>query len=1172
MAERAWTKAQKAAIEDEGGSLLVSAAAGSGKTAVLVERAVRMVTRETAPLPADKLLILTFTNAAADELRGRIGARIEQELRARPHDTALRRQRMLLRRAFIGTIDAFCMQLVREHFAQLGVAPDVVVGDAALLGQLSDLALAEVMEEMSEDENFARFTALYGRARSDDEAARVVLELYGYTRTLPRPQAVLDGFVQMYEETRPLAQTAWGEGLLRHAGRALAAAGELLGSALQTVREEPELAPYEDALCTALGDIEAMRAAVAAGNWDAACARVQGYAFPAFKPVRGCQGPAKERVITLRDEAKKILADLAANCFVCSEAQFEQDRAAALPLIRAMVAAVRLYERLFDEGKQREKILDFSDFEQMALRLLRGEDGAPTPVAQRVAARYGAVMVDEYQDTNELQSALYECLGNEAGSNLFYVGDVKQSIYRFRKANPGIFLDKMGVWAPFESGERPAVLRLGHNFRSSEAVIGGVNYLFGQLMSEQLGEVAYGEQERLISGGSSSSACGETAAAEVCVVRDENASDAAWVARRIRQMVRDGARVRDGEGTRPCGYGDFCILLRARTRMADYVQALEERGVPVVSDLAEELLQTPEVLPLRAVIAAIDNPGDDVQLAAALLGPLFRFTLDEVTALREATPRGGLWGALLRSGGVRVQGFVRRMGHYRALATQMSAGRLCETLVEETGYLSAVAAMEGGAQRRENLLRFIGWAKEVSASGRGTLQSFVRLMDGGRVPDAPGFKGVAGHVSLLSVHKSKGLEFPIVFLADAGRQFFMGDLASRVLVHSRLGVGLWLRSGEYAKAGYEGGTLYPTLPLLAIKRAHLDEALSEEMRVLYVALTRAKDRVVVSCGHRDPEGLLVGMAATQARPPEGETAGFLLARARSMAGWVLAAALRHPDAVDCLRQAGVETAVPPCETDCRLGVAICENNETEQSSGEAAAFALTAEPEPAFVHALTDGFARQPARLSLAGLPAKVSVSQLAKAETPGVRKRPSFMYRSGLTAAERGTAMHAFLQHADYACAASGLEEEIGRLAEAGVLSAEAAKALDRRGIGAFLASPLARRMTEASCILREYDFITAIEAGMLDKGLAVGLAGERVLVQGIVDAVLLGGGRAEIVDYKTDRGKTPGQLADAYQGQLALYRQAVQKRLCLPVDKLTIWSFELAQEVDIPLQGAAE
>ncbi len=1159
MPEPQWTGAQQKAIDHREGALLVSAAAGSGKTAVLVERVVGMICREQQPVPADRLLIVTFTKAAAEELRGRIAARLEKEILDRHGDVDLRRQRMLLRRAFIGTIDALCQQLVREHFAQLDLPSDIAIGDEALMAQLSQNAMAETMEEMYEEQNFADFASLYGRARSDRAAEEAVLALYEFTRTLAHPERHLDRYAAMYDDELPLADTAWGKELFAYAQEALESAEELAQRGIHLAAQTPGAEFYHEVLQQDLAAVQGLKTDVLAKKWDSAYSRAENYSFAALKAVRGCEEDVKFRIKSLREELREIIVELKKYCFVCTEETYLQDLRTARPLVRALVQAVKLYGEKYLAAKLAERVLDFADFEQLALRLLErqperenaeaaGAAGEVNP-GTSFAGRYDVVMVDEYQDTNELQDALYQSLANGRGSNLFYVGDVKQSIYRFRKADPGIFLAKKNGWAPYEAGEEPSVLALGHNFRSSRQVVHGVNFLFRRLMSEALGEVGYSDGEALLCGKKDA----PEGAFELCVARDAaGAGDAAYVAQRIGDMVQAGVTIQGKDGERPCNPGDFCILLRARTHMMAYLEELNRRGIPAVCDLGEEVMETPEVLPLSAALMAIDNPGDDVALAAAMLGPLFRFSPDEMTGLRAQAGGGNLWGALVGSGAGKVRAFVAQVSFYRTLAGQMSAGRLCEELVQRTGYLSAVAAMEDGEVRQDNLLRFIGWAKEVSASGRGGLAAFARLLAAGRGPAASAAKSIPGYVNILTIHKSKGLEFPICFLADTTLLFNVWDLSARVQMHTGLGVGLWLR---------QGNTLFATLPALAIRRRRDVEAMSEEMRVLYVALTRAKERMIVTFAHKDPATFVTAQAARACG--EGPRA-FLQARARSMGEWIVSAALCHPEA-GLLRALGGDLPVQTVPAEGLLTIQVVDAPPAAEDTTET--FVLTAQADPAFVTAVTAGFGAQLPRAALRSVPAKMSVSALVKGETPSVPKRPSFMYKSGLTAAEAGTVQHSFMQYADFENARKDPAAEVRRLVADGFLDEAQAGGIRLEGIRTFFSSALAARMQGANRVLREYDFITAIPAAKVKNGLPTELAGETVLVQGIADAVLVRDGVAEIVDYKTDRGQTGAELAARYGAQLRLYRGAIEKALGVPVQKLTLWSFVLGEEVDVPL-----
>lgn len=1143
-----WTKPQQKAIEDQGGALLVSAAAGSGKTAVLVERAFAMITRENSPISAERLLILTFTNAAAEELRSRIARRLESALQQKPENAALRRQRLFLRRAFIGTIDAFCQQFVREHFTALELPPDIAVGDNALLQSLSADVLADVMEEMYADEDFAAFAAVSGQSRSDKTAEESILNLYQHSMTLPFPPKQLVRFVQMYQKM-PLQKTPWAKQLLAHATAALKEAQQLAFANLALVEDVPELAAYMPTLQTDLSGLAPLIQNAENANWEGLVSALSAHSFARIAPCRA-QEELRQIVQAKRDALKKIIADLLENCCNCTQENYEKDFELSAPMVRAICAGTQLYISRYYSAKLSEKVLDFVDFEHLALSLLQDEKGRPTPLAQQVKQRFDAVMIDEYQDTNELQDALYKSLAKENAENLFFVGDAKQSIYRFRQANPGIFMEKKRLYAKTPKGQHPAKIDLGHNFRSSEKVISGVNYLFSQLMSPALGQMEYSQEEYLIPGGDGAKAPGSFALRIIAGGNIQN--EAAFVAKCIVEHVQNGSPVLDNGVLRPCQFEDFCILMRARKHMPVFVKALQDENIPTFADLAESPLNTPEVLCLASALAAIDNPADDVNLSATLLGPLFRFSPDELALLRLKNPRGRLWAALAESCDEKNQNFVNQLRYYKTLASAVPLGKLCQALCVETGYLSAVAAMQGGKARRENLLRFMGWAASVSAGLKGGISSFVRLLQSGKGPSAASAKTLKGHVSILTIHKSKGLEFPFVFLSDAAHQFQLSGFGQRVQMHTELGLGLILKNN---------GSLYPSLQAQAIRICAQNEELSEEMRLLYVALTRAKQHVMVTFASKNPQALL---AKTAILASGGMPTAFVLQSQRSMANWLLCALVCQQSGNKLLRQMGIATPpLLPGQAQFQLEV-IDPPNAPQQSQST---FALSALPDEKLAAALVQQFKQSPALRPLAEVPAKLSVSALAKSAAPQQRRRPSFMYSGGLSAAERGTAQHSFLQFANFALAAKDPKIERDRLLKEGYISPAQAGAVDIAALKKFFSSPLIGRVNAAQKVLREYDFITSVPAKIIKPDLPKELADSPVLMQGIADLVLVNKNYAEIVDYKTDGGISAEVLANRYRPQLLLYKQALEKRLGLPIKKLSIWSFSLGQELDVKI-----
>lgn len=488
MSAPKWTPAQRAAIEDRGGTLLVSAAAGSGKTAVLVERAVRLITDAAHPVAADRLLIVTFTRAAAEELRGRIAVRLAAEAAAHPREcvpapsaaAAGARQHLYHRRILYAAAQAL--------FRGAGPAAGFELADDAKAYTLRQNALSAVLEELYEDADFCAFASLYGRARSDASAAAAVLGLYDFSRTLPHPAAALQSICAAYESGQPLGQTAWGRTLLENAGRAARSALRLLDAAKGIVAQEPELANYAPALDSDAAFFAALLEYIGAGRWDSAAVYTAEYKPPAFKAVRGYQSPGMNAVKALRAAAKDAAERLKKDVFLCTEAEFEEDRARIAPMAAALARGAKAFGARLYEDKLAEKALEYSDFEHLALELLCGENGEKTAVARTVSRGFDAVLVDEYQDTNALQALLYQCLANDDGSNLFFVGDVKQSIYRFRLASPEIFIGKRGGFAPYTpGGPHPATVTLGHNFRSAGNIIDQINDVFACVMSRTVG-------------------------------------------------------------------------------------------------------------------------------------------------------------------------------------------------------------------------------------------------------------------------------------------------------------------------------------------------------------------------------------------------------------------------------------------------------------------------------------------------------------------------------------------------------------------------------------------------------------------------------------------------------------------------------------------------------------
>lgn len=1152
-----FTPAQAAAITARGGSLLVSAAAGSGKTRVLVERAVGLITDPEHPVEADSLLIMTFTNAAAAKLRADITARLLAEVRRDPGNARLRRQQLRLQRASIGTVDAFCLHFVQQHFAALDIPPDFETADDATLGRLREQTLSNVLEDAYTDPDFCAFADLYDRGRTDDTAGAAILELYDFTRTLPHPDRSLEEFAAMWAGQAPPQETPWGRALLQAAAARVDGLLRLIDAAIRSAtRDAAADRAYTAVLLDDQSKLELLAQRIAGGDWDRvleALGTLEEWKRPGRVPGGKDANPAASAASQLRERAKKQADKLRTDVLLCTAAEFGADRRRAAPLVAALVRAVRRFGDAFFRAKVEEKVLDYADYEHLTLDLLQTPEGERTPLCRTVSARYSAVLVDEYQDTNALQDAIYFSLARPEADNLFFVGDIKQSIYRFRQADPTVFADKQSGWQPYPqpapaAWPAPATIALDANFRSAPDVIEGVNFLFGVLFSRQLGGIPYGPGQRLVVGkpGEYRGLC-ELDVLDGC--GDTAADDARAIAGRIRQMVAEGFTVRQGDATRPCGYGDFCILLRGRGDFAAYEGALRTAGIPVFADIAADLLDAPHVRPFAALLSVIDNPAQDVDLAAVLLSPLYPYTPDDLVRLRAGVKGGSLYAAVLHGGDARFDSFLQDLADLRRLARTLPVPALIEELFARTGYLAAAGAMPDGARCREDLLAFAAWAAGAGAKG---LPALIRAMNAARraggVAQSSSGQSRPGCVSIMTVHRSKGLEFPVVFVANTTHKFNQSDVIRPVLCHRALGVGLTLRAGT--RAGR-----YKTLPYAALAQTIKAETLSEEMRILYVALTRAQDALIITVPCKDAARELGAPALCAAA---GATGAETLQNFQSWGAWLLTAALCHPGADELWRRTDFLPPLSREDAPLRIRVGPAPE-ETPPAAGQEACA-----PDPGLRDALLQNFAWQDPAVALRDIPAKVSVSAVTHAARAEVLQRPAFMQKTGMTAAERGTALHAFLQSLPFDTVPGGLDAEVRRQLDLRLLDDGLAEQLDMDTVRPFLESAVWRRIHLAKTVLREEPFITALDAAEIMPGAP---SGHSVLVQGIADVVLVFDDHAEILDYKTDRATDEEYYIKEYAGQLRLYRRAFAMRLGVPVTRLTIYSFSMRREIDVPL-----
>lgn len=1161
MSEFKLTTEQQAAV-DAPCPVLVSAAAGSGKTRVLTERLMDRVLKGT---DVDRFLVITFTRAAAAELRGRILEELNRVIAENPGDRRLRRQSALLYRAQIGTIDSFCGSVVRENAHRLGISPNFSVLDEERSQNLLARSLEEVLdrayERIGDDPGLAMLVDSVGAGRDDSRLAEIVRSIYAQmqSRVFPASWAEEKLAALLASDITDAGKTPWGEFLLREAAGEAAYRAEELETALEIMaRPENEklMKAYSEPFSQmALLFRDVVRAT--AEGWDKTGLVLERELPRLGRVVKFENEAIKNRVKAAWDEGKTALVSIRKMLAGDSESLLRGIRQSE-PALRALMGLVFALDWEYAERKKRADACDFSDLEHFCVKLLCDrETGGPTELAGELSSRFVEVMVDEYQDVNAVQERIFRRVSGE-GKNLFMVGDVKQSIYRFRLAEPSIF---NGKYEAFSDPEQGRCILLRQNFRSRESVLAACNSVFEKIMSPQLGEIVYDENARLIRGAAYPEE-GEIKP-ELCVLdpgaaeEDEETPDVApdvalmesrYVASRIRAMVDGREMVSDGNGgLRPVRWGDIVILLRTPgTSSAPYRRALAEAGVPVNARQGGAFFSQPEVSFVTSLLATADNPRQDVPLIAAMRALPFGFTPDDLAAIR-AESGGDFWDALrLRAEkDEKCRGFVDTVEEIRDLAREESTQGILQRLYDRTGILASCSVMPDAPQRIANLMQLYEYARKFEQDGNRGLFRFVawlRELDrrGLEPPTAP--EGDA--VQIMSIHKSKGLEFPVVFLADCAHRWKHSGI-DQVLCHSELGLGMKITDSVR-------GLSWPTLPHRAIQQKIKKEELSEQERVLYVAMTRAKERLIMTCVQTRAADKIAAMEGRGSKP----VSPWALAGAASAAPWLIQAAVRDDGETMTLKVVLPE-AVPVEPKKERLPLLPADPEDVELLRRRLAwvypceaAVTLPSKLTASSIK-MTGGEDREAMELVK---PERTGTHRFRKPEL-GREERP-------LTGTERGIAVHLVMQHIDLAGTgdAASVAGEIARMERQGFLTEKQAAAVRPEDILAFFRSEIGRRLLAAERVIREFRFSLLCPAGQWYDSAP---EGEEILLQGVVDVCLQEPDGLVILDFKTDAQVEPGR----YTGQLSAYAMAMERILQKPVKGAALWYLRKKQLVWVEL-----
>lgn len=1221
-----WTKEQTAVIESRNRNLLVSAAAGSGKTAVLVERIIRMITEGERPLDIDQLLVMTFTKAAADEMRERVLAAVDEKLKEDPENSHLQMQAAMIPYARITTIDSFCLGIIREHYNRLEIDPAFRVGDEGELLLLRSTVMEQLLEDYyhAGDEAYSRFVETYATGKSDRGIEDYIMAVYNFSGSNPWPGKWLEACERELEECEEdrLMETEWMQFLLWDVRTQLEEFCIQLKEALAVCEEENGPAAY---IPMVTADLRMLEKIGNAADYETLNDRLAGVTFDRLASIRSKDiDPDKKSYVTgCRDRVKKAVGKLRdLYCFESIESVV-RDMKGTEGAVRMLLRLAGEFHDRYQAAKQDKNLVDFGDLEHYALEVLLEEtDGErkPSAVADELSSQFEEILVDEYQDSNDVQETLIHAISRErfGTPNVFMVGDVKQSIYKFRLARPELFLTKYEAY-PREDGLYQTI-ELHQNFRSRDSVLAGINEVFYQIMTKGLGGIVYTEDTALHPGAKFEPSeenvggklelhmvnTGGTLLKQLETGGDDAADytaremEARLIAARMKELVdpETGLKVWDKKDQRyrTACYGDMVILLRSLSGFAeDFVNILMNEGIPAYAERRTGYFTAIEVETVLSFLSIIDNPMQDIPLAAVLKSPIIGVTDEELARMmaffkksaKKGQDRGiyGAWNYYLENWPEedpdrvlyeKLESFSGLLARYRQMAGFLTIHELLYVIYEDTGYYDYIAAMPAGEARRANLDMLVEKATAYEKTSYSGLFHFIRYIEKLKKYDTDfGEASLAGDestVRILSIHKSKGLEFPIVFLAGMGKKFNKQDLYGKILIDPDLGI-----ATDYLDVDLRVKTA--TLKKNVLRRRLELDALGEELRVLYVAMTRAKEKLIMTGTDRYLDKKLERFC--EIKRTAGQIPFTILSTADSYLDWMIMSLSGKLSESALLSETGVETglmSVREYSIADLVGVEIEHQAEKKLSKEELLNFDCERSYDEAYGDSLLQAFAYRYPHTADIGLHTKLSVSELKKygqmideAESDFLPTIPTFlMEEEGKKeqggGAFRGTAYHRALELLVFPDmkSRSDVEQALAVFKNEKHMAEESVSLLDAGILWNFISSPLGQRMSAAQacgCLHKEQQFVIGIPA----REMEVCDSDELVLIQGIIDAYMEEEGGLVLIDYKTDhvvKGREE-VLKERYGIQLEYYKRALEQMTGKKVVEKIIYSLTLQEEI---------
>lgn len=1182
-----WTESQKNAIEARGGSVLVSAAAGSGKTAVLVERVIQAVTDENNPVSLDRMLIVTFTRAASAEMRARIEKAINDRLERDPLNTHLLNQRRLLYSARISTIDSFCIDFVRQYFFELDIQSDFRIADNGELDILVNTALDNTLEFFykQNDKSFLNLVSSVCTYRNDDNLRNHIKNTYYFLNSIPFAEKWYDSTLGLYSDKTLFETTPYYDYAMKYARDSLSYCADINMNALKYVKQcetipEQYAEKYEALLVADSRILIDMLNLLEKGSWDDVRDALSSIKFGTMPRVKKGECDEEKEIITAFRKQYKDEKDKLLKLFFQSYDEISTKTKESYPIVRTFVECVKKFSSELYSLKQEKNILDFSDVSRLMVRLLYDyNDGSPTltRTAEEISSQFDAVMVDEFQDINEIQDYIFSaiCSGRD---NLFFVGDVKQCIYQFRQAKPEIFINYKNTYPLYSSDKNnyPSKIILDRNFRSSRGVTEAVNYVFKTLMSKDTGGIDYNDEEKLVCGTSYPKS--DSPAMELMLISADDLNpekneteltlEATRVAEKIYSLIyEEKMQIKDGDTLRNIQYGDIAILMRSpkglARRAVTFVETLERYGIPTVSEEKNSFFDSNEIKVMLNILRVIDNPMQDIPVLSAALSSVFGFTADDIAQIRSEYRSLPIYTAIKKSVDKYpvCREFVDFIDKMRTLAVTTTVDRLINIIIQTTGFESVTMATSNSSSKNLFLLR--DYARGFSANGYKTLSSFVSYIDRIRENETElnaensSNDETLNAVHIKSIHKSKGLEYPVCFISCTSTEFNLDDTTGDLITDADNGAGFRLRK-EFVK--------YDSIQRKTLSMMLREKQIFEEIRVLYVAMTRAKQKIIITSVKKNPRDYL---AKLEAKIPSYPITSYVITSVKSFSDWLFMCALANPDC-DIPRQniePDVYSALPNAE---KWSFSLVEGSYMKLSNKKVKTKSRVnkTEIDEDFLREFTRRIDFEYKNKPLETLPQKVSASELSHKDNKIFNKllrKPEFSLETKSDGAERGTAFHTFMERCYLDSAVKNPSAEADNLLSKGFLTKRQRELLDIDRVESFLKSPLVNRVINSNSFHREYTFTVEISARDYNPEIDTAFSDRKIIMQGAVDLIFIENNEAVIVDYKTDRVKDSQKLVDMYRKQVTLYKNAVEEIMKIPVKEVIIYSIHNNEPVKV-------